>query len=50
MGSEIKFGIKMDKMFDNSWSFGVCLSHSYDETYLFINLFKRVILIGKFYR
>lgn len=41
-----KFGIKIDKMWDGWWSFGMCLSHSLNETYLFINLIKISVSIG----
>jgi hypothetical protein len=41
-----RFGIKIDKMSDDQWSFGICLSHWWKETYLFINLFKWCISVG----
>lgn len=41
------FGIRVDKMWNKMWSFGICLSHDSRETYLFINLFKISISIGK---
>ena len=44
--SKCKFGIKVDKLWDKMWSIGVCISHSFDETYLFINLVKWSISIG----
>lgn len=45
---KLKFGIVVEKMWEDSWSFGVCLSHSFDgQTYIFINLFKRTISIGR---
>lgn len=45
---KLKFGILVEKVWEGSWSFGICLSHSFDgETYLFINLFKWTISIGK---
>ena len=43
---KLKFGIKVDKMWKGWWSFGMCLSHSLNETYLFINLIKISISIG----
>jgi len=48
MGSAtgIGFGIKIDKMWTGSWSFGICLSHLDKETYIYINLFKVSISIG----
>lgn len=45
-----KFGVMLDdKLRPGMWSFGMCLSHSGPETYLYINLFKWTIVIGKFY-
>ena len=45
---KLKFGIVVEKVWEGSWSFGMCLSHSFDgQTYLFINLFKWTISIGK---
>lgn len=41
-----KFGIKVDRMFDGSWSFGSCISHSFGQTYLFINFLFWSISIG----
>lgn len=40
------FGIKVDRQFDGWWSFGSCISHSFGETYLFINFAKWSISIG----
>lgn len=47
MGNKTKFRIVVEKMYKHQWSFGVCISHSETETYLFINLFRRTISIGK---
>lgn len=44
-----KFRVKIDKTWEGCWSFGICLSHMNDETYIFINLFKWTISIGKLY-
>ena len=45
---KLKFGILVEEVWEGCWSFGVCLSHSFDgQTYLFINLFKWTISIGK---
>ena len=44
---KVKWGIKIDKLYKNHWSFGICISHQEEETYLFINLFKWSISIGK---
>lgn len=41
------FGVQIDRMWDQMWSIGICLSHDSRETYLFINLFKFSISIGK---
>lgn len=40
------FGIKVNLMFEDSWSFGSCISHTCGETYLFINFAKWSIAIG----
>lgn len=40
------FGIKVDKQFKGAWSFGSCVSHSFGETYLFINFAIWSISIG----
>lgn len=40
------FGIRVHDMFEGAWSFGICLSHGIDETYIFINLFNKSIAIG----
>lgn len=45
-----KFGIKVDKHSDGLWSLGMCLSHFYDETYLYVNLFKWTVSIGFLYK
>lgn len=44
-----KFGIRVDKREKGMWSFGACISHLMDETYLYINLFKWSISIGFLY-
>ena len=44
---KVKWGIQIDKLYKNQWSFGICISHQEEETYLFINLFKWSISIGK---
>lgn len=41
-----KFGIKIDKMFQGSWSLCVGISHAFGETYLYLNLLKVSISIG----
>lgn len=40
------FGIRVNDMFEGAWSFGICLSHVIDETYIFINIFNKSIAIG----
>lgn len=44
--SKCKFGIKIDKQWEGMWSIGSCITHSFEETYLFINLVKWSISIG----
>ena len=48
MNEETKygFGIKTDTQMRGAWSFGSCISHSFGETYLFINFAKWSISIG----
>ena len=41
-----KFGIKVDTQMSGAWSFGSCISHSFGETYLFINFLFWSISIG----
>ena len=40
------FGIRVDTQIQGVWSFGSCISHSFGETYLFINFAKWSISIG----
>lgn len=42
-----KFGVSIEKLEKNQWSFCIGLSHWVDETYLFINLFRWSISVGK---
>ena len=44
--SDYKFGIKVNRHFEGAWSFGSCISHSFGETYLFINFAVWSISIG----
>lgn len=44
--TKTKFGIKVDKLWEGRWSFGICFSHDRPETYIFINFFKWTITIG----
>lgn len=47
---KLVFGIRIDKIPKGMWSFGICLSHSYEETYIYINLFKITISVGRLYK
>ncbi len=45
----IKFGMKVDRHFGDEpgfWSFGACLSHAFEETYLYVNFGPWCIAIG----
>ena len=44
-----KFRVKVNPIIQEAWSIGLCLSHWYDETYLYINFFKWSISIGFLY-
>lgn len=45
-----KFGIAKEAKYPKGiWSFGICLSHYREETYIFINFFRWSISIGKLY-
>ena len=44
-----KFRIKVDPIIQEAWSIGLCISHWYDETYLYINLLRWSISIGFLY-
>lgn len=44
--ARVKFGISVDRYPRDMWSFGITLSHDYEETYLWINLIKWTIAIG----
>ena len=46
---KLRTGIKVTEMGRGEWSFGICLSHYFDETYIYINLAKWSITIGKFW-
>lgn len=45
----VKFGIKVNKMWGNQFSIGICISHWDDESYLYLNLFKWTVAIGFLY-
>ena len=44
--SNYGFGVAVYKNIEGSWSFGSCISHSFGETYLFINFAIWSISIG----
>lgn len=44
--SNYGFGVKVNKHLKGWWSFGSCISHSFGETYLFINFAIWSISIG----
>lgn len=44
---KLKFGIAVDKICDGGWSFGIGLSHDPKQTYLYINLIKWTLCIGR---
>lgn len=46
--NETEFRIVIDKQPKRVWSFGICISHFYDETYIYLNLFKISISIGNY--
>ena len=46
--TELKFGIDIQKLDRDMWSFGICLSHWLDETYIYANFYRWTITIGKF--
>ncbi len=45
--TELKFGINIEKHDRDMWSFGICLSHWDDETYIYANFYRYSISIGK---
>ena len=47
---KLKFGFNIIKNDRGVWSFGVCLSHYRDETYIYANFYRYSITIGKFYK
>lgn len=47
---KLKFGIDIEKRGRGIWSFGICLSHWDDETYIYANFYRYSISIGKFYK
>lgn len=47
--TKTKFKIDVFKKCEGIWSFGICLSHHFEETYISINFFRWSISIGKLY-
>ena len=47
--NETKFQVTVDKKPKGLWSFGAGISHVLDETYIFLNLFKISVYVGKLY-
>lgn len=48
--SNYKFGVQCDRIIKGNWSFGVCISHAFEETYLFINFAIWSISVGWLYK
>lgn len=46
---KLKFGISVDKICAGGWSFGIGLSHDPEQTYLYINLIKWTLCVGRIY-
>ena len=44
-----KFQIVINKYPKGMWALGICLNHYDDETYIYLNLFKVSISVGKLY-
>ena len=47
--TKTKFKVDIFKNCKGMWSFGMCLSHHFEETYVYINFFRWSISIGKLY-
>ena len=47
---KLVWGIAVDKIYRGEWNVGICMAHCFEETYLFINLFKWSISIGRIYK
>lgn len=43
-----RWNIDIEKHPKYMWSFGICLSHCEDETYIYANFYRYSITIGKF--
>lgn len=47
--TKTKFKVDIFKNCKGMWSFGICLTHHFEETYVYINFFRWNISIGKLY-
>ncbi len=47
--NKTKFQVTVNKQPKGLWSFGVCISRFHDEIYIFLNLFKISVSVGKLY-
>ena len=45
----VRFGVKIDRIWEDTWSLGICLTHWKNETYVYINLIRYSIAIGRMY-
>lgn len=50
MSDKTMIGVDLSKMPKGLWSFGMCISHDYKETYVLISFFKWMVAIGKIYK
>lgn len=46
MSDKARFGFRIYRMSKKDWSLGVAFTHSFNETYLYLNLIKFNIAIG----
>lgn len=46
MSDKARFGFRIYRMSKKDWSLGVAFTHSFNETYLYLNLIKFNIVIG----
>lgn len=46
MSDKARFGFRIYRMSKHDWSFGFAFTHSFNETYLYLNLIKFNIAIG----
>ena len=47
--TKTKFKVSIFKNCVGMWSFGICITHHFKETYIYINFFRWSISIGKLY-